>query len=264
MQTTLLCKLFILPKLRREPAKWEELKHTMEAYNSLLERTKYQQAELLIEPGPFTPDERVRKKFKPDNSFREFYGDTTVFDLSAEAKAQIGALQEELYKRSPECFSAKLAPGTMHMTLHDLSASEHLSEVAAEMFANEVGLLRIIQERPIPAQRIRMKSNFIINCVNTSLVLALLPADEGEWQKLQASYDSMEAVRGCPYPLTPHITLAYFNSQGFSAEASERLKATVYTLNQKTSTLSLDTKMLYYQKFTDMNSYYSVFPIVRQ
>lgn len=234
---------------------------TPETYESLLQRTAYQQPELQLAPGHFRPDGRVLHKVNPDNSFRPFFGDTTVFNLDDDVKIQISSLQDALYERAPDCFCARLAPETLHMTLHDLSASAKLEEIASETFANEIKLLQTVRERPLPAQTIRMKSNFIFNCVDTSLVLALRPENAEEWQKLQAVYNRIEQVKTCPYPLTPHVTLAYFNYSGFSAAASKKLQETVYALNQNSMTVVLDTARLYYQKFTDMNSYFSVFAL---
>ena len=233
----------------------------MEEYADFLTRTAYQQPKLLISPGYFTPDERIRHKVKPDKSFRPFFGDTTAFDLDSGIKERIAALQETLYERAPECFCARLEPETLHMTLHDLSSSFRMEKVASEVFYNEINLVLALREQPAAAQTIRMRSNYIFNCVNTSLVLALQPEDEEEWLKLQSIYDTVDKVQESPYPLTPHVTLAYFSYHGFSAAASEKLQAAVYELNQETFSVTLDTKELYYQKFTDMNSYFSVFPL---
>ena len=46
--------------------------------------------------------------------------------------------------------------------------------------AHEVGLLRLLKEKPQQPQTIKMKTSYIINMVSTSLVLALTPADEVE------------------------------------------------------------------------------------
>ncbi|MDO5297304.1 MAG: ligT like phosphoesterase [bacterium] len=236
----------------------------METFESFLDRTAYQQPRLLIAPGYFTPDERVKHKVKPDNSFRAFFGDTTVFDLDDDAKNQISALQNALYEQIPECFCAKLSPATLHMTLHDLSASSKLEEIAPEVFANEIKLLTIIRSQLLSAQTIRMKSNCIFNCVDTSLVLALRPENAGEWHKLQKLYEAIEQVKACPYPLTPHITLAYYNYNGFSAAAAEKLSSVIYELNQQDFAVTLNTKKLYYQKFTDMNAYFKIFPLLAE
>ena len=61
-----------------------------------------------------------------------------------------------------------------------------------------------------------MKTNYVINMIHTSLVLALCPAVEKEWDNLARLYDLINQVKVCGYPyLTPHITLAYYNYNGF-------------------------------------------------
>ena len=46
-------------------------------------------------------------------------------------------------------------------------------------------------------------------------------------------------------------------------EEWQKLQAAAYELNQETFSVILGTKELYYPKFTDMNSYCSVFPLAQ-
>lgn len=235
----------------------------MEKYNDFSDRISYQSAELQIGNGNFTPDGRVYEKVNQDNSFKPFFGDTVVFDLDKRSREKVSKIIDNLYDAAPECFCERIKTDTIHMTLHDLSASDDLSAVSAETFCNEVDLLRVIKEKPLKPHLIKMKTNFIVNMVSTSLVLALVPTDEGEWNKLQELYDLINKVRVCPYPfLTPHITLAYFNHNGFNECSAKKLKTSVYELNQNHFIFTLNTNRLYYQKFTSMNDYISVFRIV--
>lgn len=150
----------------------------------------------------------VYEKFNPDNTFKPFYGDTVVFDLDSRTKTRVIKIIEKLYQSVPECFCQRLDKSTLHMTLHDLSASDNLDSITSEVFYNEIKLFQIMKYHPHKPQTIRMKTNFVINMVSTSLVLALVPADEAEWDKLQTLYDLINEVKICPYPyLTPHITL---------------------------------------------------------
>ncbi len=234
----------------------------MESYQDYLKRISYQQAELQIGEGFFSPDGRVYEKVNADNSFKPFYGDTVVFDLDVRMKAKISKIIEKLYIDAPECFCEKIKIDTIHMTLHDLSASDRLESVAAEVFNNEIELLRILKENPQYPKSIKMKTNFIVNMVSTSLVLALVPADEAEWNKLQELYELINQVKVCPYPfLTPHITIAYFNFNGFDEHSSDKLKRIVFELNENSFDITLRTSKLYYQKFTNMNNYVPVFKL---
>ena len=73
------------------------------------------------------------------------------------------------------------------MTLHDLSNSPVLQNVAAEVFENEVKVVEIMKQ--IQPQKIRMKSKYIFNMVGTSLVLGLYPASEADYIKLMELYE---------------------------------------------------------------------------
>lgn len=198
-------------------------------------------------------------KVEWDNSFKPFFGDTTVFDLEETVKHKINEIVDSLYKHVPECFAERLISHTFHMTLHDLSNSPYLPDIAAEVFENE---LKVIEKSAfIPKnQKIRMKTKYIFNMVSNSLVLGLYPADEEEYEKLMELYDRMNDVKRLSYPLTPHITLAYYNVHGFHAESARKLEQLIGEWNQGISEMEieLDTANLYYQKFVNMNHYVNV------
>lgn len=232
----------------------------MENYSDYLNRISYQKADLQIGEGSFKPDGRLFEKVNQGNGFKPFYGDTVVFDLDSCIKEKISGIIDRLYETAPECFCERIKADTIHMMLHDLSASDKLENMAVEVFDNEVNLLRVLKGNPQKAQTIKMKTNFIINMVSTSLVLALVPADEVEWNKLQEMYELINKVKVCPYPfLTPHITLAYFNYNGFDEKSADKLKSAVLELNEKNFDITLQKSRLYYQKFISMNDYISFF-----
>lgn len=237
----------------------------MENYNDFLNRISYQKSELQIGESFFNPDNRVYEKVNPDNTFKPFYGDTVVFDLDSRTKTRLYKFIDNLYQSVPECFCQRLDKNTLHMTLHDLSASDNLDSISSEVFQNEIKLLQILKANPQKPQTIKMKTNFVINMVSTSMVLALVPADEAEWNKLQILYDLINGVKVCPYPyLTPHITLAYFNYNGFDAGYVQKLKEVVNELNKESFEITLNCKKLVYQKFTSMNDYISIFNLIRK
>ena len=233
----------------------------MESYINFLDRTNsFETAKLELEDRRFTPRDSLKSKVNPDNTFKNFYGDTIVFSLSEEVTGRVSMLIDALYQAVPECFAKRLPDESLHMTLHDLVNSENFSNVQADLHEN-VKIMKVIKHcKMIPSKSIRMKINNIINMVDTSLVLALQPCSKSDYQRLMKIYSIFEEVIKLPYPFTPHITLAYYSINGFSAMASQRLNRAVTRLNQGQSGFEfyIDTKNLVYQIFTKMNEYRDV------
>lgn len=239
----------------------------MESYRDFLNRIGYRQRELMIGAGAFLPDRsRLFPKVGEDNRFRPFYGDTVVFDLRDEEKTALDAVCSRLYRAAPCCFCEPLDARTFHMTLHDFSAGTDPVEMAPFCDENERKLTELLRRMAVPATEIRMKTDYIINMVGTSLVLMLVPETEDDWNKLEGFYRLLDPIVTCPYPyLTPHITLAYYNRDGFDKDAASALKRAVYDLNgQESREVILSTERLYYQRFTDMNRYVSVCRLCKQ
>ena len=211
-----------------------------------------------IEKRNFMPSQSVLSKVNADNTFAPYYGDTVVFDLSQEYKIKIFRYINELYYHSPECFSQKLDFFTLHMTLHDLSNSAKQSEISEKMEQNMIQLSKALEKKHQLYQMIRMRTNFIINMVNTSVVLALYPVDEIEYNKLMYWYEAIDEVWKLPYPFTPHITLAYYNRYGFGEDSAIRLTEKINELNKSFFEMMIDTKNLVYQRFESMNSYETI------
>ncbi len=236
----------------------------METYSDFLERiNKFEKPELDISESDFHPHAELGAKCCADGSFRKFYGDTVVFGLKHKVREKFGELIDELYEKAPECFSEKLNKNTIHMTLHDLSASDDIGEVSGDVFMNEVKLLEVLKDSPVKDCTIKMKTNAVINLVSKSLVMALVPCDEEEWNKLQELYELINQVRVCPYPfLTPHVTLAYFNVNGFEEKSVKKLKKIVEKMNENSFEVILHTDRLHYQHFYSMNDYRNIFSLV--
>jgi len=251
--------LFILfQKILKQKSLHSRKEYCMESYKEFLERiNSFENKELHLGNEYFGINPSVHQKVNDDNTFKTFYGDTIVFNLTDTEKELLTHYVEQLYNAAPECFCEKLISNTYHMTLHDLSNSPNLSDIAAEMFHNE---LRVIYKRnAIKPYKIKMKSKYIFNMVNTSLVLGLYPTDEYEYHKLMELYFLFDEVKQLSYPLTPHITLAYYNSHGFGTESARKLEQAVNRLNLTPLEFELDVKNLYYQKFRSMNDYINIF-----
>ena len=232
----------------------------MESYIEFLSRiNSFEKKDVSLGDAYFNVNLSLAKKVNEDNAFCAFYGDTIVFDLDNVAKERLAEYVEKIYETAPECFCEKLTSSTYHMTLHDLSNASILEEVASEVFENELKVLEA--SKKLDVCKIKMKSKCIFNMVNTSLVMGLYPVDEQEYEKLMKLYVLFDEVKGLNYPLTPHVTLAYYNVNGFSAESAGKLEKIVRELNDCELEVELDVKNLYYQKFRSKNDYISIFPL---
>lgn len=232
----------------------------METYIEFLDRiNSFEKSEIYLGDDYFRGNPSIALKVDEDNSFRPFYGDTVVFNLDDATKEKLEKIVDSINEVAPECFCERLVPNTFHMTLHDLSNSPVLENIATELFHNELKAVKIAGK--IANQKIKMRSKYIFNMVNTSLVMGLYPANEEEYNKLMDLYYLFDDVKKLGYPLTPHITLSYYNVDGFSVESARKLENIVKELNAKDMEIEieLDTKELFYQKFVSMNDYINIF-----
>lgn len=236
----------------------------METYAAFLERvSQFEQAELSIPEQEFLPNPSIKAKVKADNTFSNFYGDTVVFDLDDGVKAYLAEVVDTLYRTAPTCFAEKLPTSSFHMTLHDLSSGSQLPQLLDELIVNRKRLEEKLVKTPLTPMVIRMRSHFLFNMVDTSLVLGLIPASRADYDRLMELYTLVDDVKKLPYPFTPHITLAYYNREGFSAEQVRDLKQVVRELNHAPIELELDTRRLYYQTFSSMKDYQSIFSLLK-
>ena len=136
-----------------------------------------------------------------------------------------------------------------------------MSEIGEDMFRNEIIMLKYVRSGKLLKNTIRFESNYLLNMVGVSMVLALKPKTREDYEKLISLYGIVDCVRALPYPLTPHITLGYFRYEGFSADKCERLCRIVNRLNKTKLDIEVTTDELYYEKFTDMNNYYKIYPL---
>lgn len=200
----------------------------------------------------FSTNPNLEKKVDKTGIFQPYYGNTVVFDLREETKQVLQNLQEELYQSAGWMLSRKLDSATFHMTLHDLVNGPELTD----------NLKLRIQEAEIKAKQIltqwqnlpplNMKTTWLFNMVNTSIVLGLVPADEEPWRRLDEMYTALEAVVPLGYALTPHITMAYFKPGTYTHYDLNCLRN---ALNHVEIDIPLIPKKLVYQEFWDMNHY---------
>ena len=227
----------------------------METYQEFLNRINSFEQDFDLSKKNFEPNPAVLVKIDEQNHFKSFYGDTAVFVLSPEEQEFFNSYTDLLYKKAPECFAERLHSETFQMTLHDLSNSPFESKVSEKMKQNEIQL----RNMNFPKIQIFMKFNAVFNMNHTALCIGLFPADDAEYQKLMQLYELVNQVHVLPYPLTPHVTLAYYNRNGFPADSGKKLNQIVSELNQHPHDVLLETSRLFYQHFTDMREYRNIF-----
>lgn len=235
----------------------------METYQEFLNRIdSFEKKEINYGDTYFKGNPSLSQKVDTGNTFRNFYGDTVVFALDDTIKDQLTEYVDLLYQAAPECFCERLVSNTFHVTLHDLSNSPVLQDVAEELFENELKVIEKISEIQKHGNAvIKMKSKYIFNMVDISLVLGLYPADEADYHRLMELYSVFDQVKVLNYPFTPHITLAYYHRNGFDKQSAKILEDIVCQLNQNELEIELTVDQLYYQKFRSMNDYINVIPL---
>lgn len=205
--------------------------------------------------GDFTTNPNLRKKVDAAGNLLPFLGNTVVFLLDDDTKEQLRQLQDSLYQAAPDMLAKPLQISTFHMTLHDL-ANGTPEQPGLRDYMNHTQE-RVSQILPgwKDAPPLRMKTTWLFNMVNTSIVLGLKPADEESWCRLDKMYTTLEDVVRLGYALTPHITMAYFLPGTYTPEQVHRLSAALRSVALE---ITLDMKNLVFQEFSDMNHYETV------
>ena len=237
----------------------------METFKEFLNRiNSFEKLNFSLEQKYFIPDYSIKSKVNDKNEFENFYGDTVVFDLDKKLKDRIEDIIKILYNEVPQCFCEKRVTDTLHMTLHDLSSSTDKDEIRQEMENNFYKLKEVLEKNNVTHEKIKMKTNFITDFGHVNLVLALCPVNEEEYMKLMKIRNIIDEVKKLDYKFTPHITLAYFNSNGFDINIVNKLTKVVRRLNSEEKfDVTLDTKQIYYQRFENMNSYENLYKFIK-
>lgn len=228
----------------------------METYQEFLDRiAAFEKYKLDLGGKAFKSNPSLSQKVGRDNRFKKFYGDTVVFTLSDDVKAKSAEYAALLYRSVPQCFCEPLEADTFHLTLHDLSSASALRDIERDLLTNKAKIAKMAAGiRKYEDTKIKLRSKYIFNMVHTSLVLGVYPATAGDYDRLMELYAIFDGVKKLPYPFTPHITLAYYNIDGFDLRSVEALESIVNHLNGEMD-MEIDVKELCYQTFDSMNHY---------
>ena len=189
---------------------------------------------------------------------KPFFGDTVVFLLDEPVMERLAGIQGELDRCCAHILAKPLDKSTLHLTLHDLNSGSELTDELSFRMERSYGqacrLLREIRERG--PMKIAMKSTWLFNMMNTSVVLGFAPVDEDNCRKLMGLYEAFQSVVKLPYRLTPHITMAYYQPGVYPWTQLEGLEQVIRQVEKEGPLyLELDAEKLVYQRFTSMDRY---------
>lgn len=171
--------------------------------------------------GNFHTAEGLARKVRPDGSYAPFSGTTVAFRLGKQELRVIQLMQQLLEHalEGADMLASPLPASTLHMTLHDLISPENCAsdpenrvqyDREREESLKQAADIAAQISRDFAGRKIVMVADRIVNMVSKSLVLMLRPRTEEDFEWLLEMYRRFDSVAVLPYPLTPHITLAYF------------------------------------------------------
>ena len=196
------------------------------------------------------------EKVAPDGGLRPFFGNTMIFDLPMETQLQMARMQVLLHHRCGWMLAQPLAPSTLHMTLHDLLNGVDEAALAEPVRQTGEQARAILSDLRREQQPVRLSSTLAFNMTCGSLCLGFAPDTEADCALLMGMHARFQAVVALNYPLTPHVTLAYFKPGSYGPEEVAQLAAALQEINGLPRVhIALDAACLHYYRFTDMNTY---------
>lgn len=206
--------------------------------------------------GPLTTKPLLVEKVAPDGGLRPFFGNTMIFDLPAEVQLLIARMQVTLHHRCGWMLAQPLAPNTLHMTLHDLLNGVDEFALAEPIARTAVQARAILSDIRREKRTIRLTSTAAFNMTGGSLCLGFAPDTEADCAALMGMHARFQDVVALNYPLTPHVTLAYFKPGTYGPDEVAQLADALAEINAMPQVhLALDADCLHYYRFTDMNTY---------
>ena len=217
--------------------------------------------------GFFQTSDSLTEKVAPDGGFVPFPGSTVVFRPGKTCFCMIRMFQDFLYYRlGPSGMLARRLPDdTVHMTLHDLispeagvyAAAEEADAKIAESIRQAAGIAENAA-MDFAGETIAMVPDRIVSMVSKSLVLLLRPQTERDFETLMEMYRRFDCIRRLPYPLTPHITLAYFRPGTLDGDRLQEATAPIQPDPGNAPPFIFYPEGLTAQYFSDMGTYADV------
>ena len=215
------------------------------------------QRDSLPHDGPLTTKPLLVEKVAPDSTLLPFFGNTMIFDLPQDLQLTIARMQLLLHHRCGFMLAQPLAPATLHMTLHDLLNGVDAAALAEPVRrTGEAAKAILHRQRAAQQPPIRLTSTLAFNMVNGSVALGFAPDAEADCAALMSMHRDYQSVVALDYPLTPHVTLAYFRPGSYAPEAVTALAEALAAINALPRVhIAVDAGCLHYYTFEDMNTY---------
>lgn len=226
----------------------ESIQH-LETLAEFCQRTEGFSRNSLPLQGDFCTSPGLRQKVDETGWFKPYRGNTVIFRLGdveykqqkgrhspAKMQAQIEGIKTRLYARCGIMLAEPLPQCTFHITLHDLQSE---GGAGSPEFIDQMGKSgRKAREilsgfRKYFHEPLRLRGTWVFNLVNTSIVLGFCPEDEDSCRRLMAMYQELQEAAFLPYPLTPHVTLAYYRPGAYGQKDLERLRQFLEEENQR-------------------------------
>ena len=219
--------------------------------------------------GMFPTHEGLTAKVRPNGSYMPFPGSTVVFRPGKLCMQVVPLIQQVLIEKTgePDLFADLLPVSTIHMTLHDLISPEQCASDPADTarYNHEISVslrraAEIAEEirKEYAGRTITMVSDRIVSLVSKALVLMLKPRSEQDYELLMELYQHFDEIRTLPYPLTPHITLAYFRPGMINGDRLGEALDFCQIRPENAPVFEFDPEALTAQKFLDMKTYADV------
>lgn len=219
--------------------------------------------------GSFHTAGGLSNKVNPDGSYAYFPGSTVTFRMKKKDLKLAQLMQQTLHRQleGTNMLAHPLPASTLHMTLHDLLSPESSAYGLCDRQKYEAEMAESIDkaadivaqiQRDFAGRRLVMVADRIVNMVSKSLVLMLRPQTEVDFELLLEMYRRFDEIVRLPYPLTPHITLAYFRPGMLDGE---RLGAAVDSAQispVNAPVFEFEPEALTAQVFRNMQSYQDV------
>ncbi|MBQ3156914.1 MAG: hypothetical protein IJB81_08325 [Clostridia bacterium] len=211
----------------------------------------------LPQEGGLVTKPLLTEKIGPDGRMLPFFGNTMIYDLPQAAKLAIARRQLLLHHRCAGMLAEPITPATLHLTLHDLLNGTDAAALAAPVRkTGEQARALLAQLRAEHLPPVHLTSTAAFNMVNGSVALGFTPDTETDCAAIMNLHARFQEIVALSYPLTPHVTLAYYRPGCHDNAAVAALRGALEAINALPPVqLTLDLQSLFYCTFTDMNTY---------